>query len=118
MFFRTIYKPARFGGSCIEESTWVKIDEKEKLVWETEDCILCKEHCKYHENVIDWPLIEYPGKDRKCVGYCPCKIFEMSINVIQSIIKFFFAVDCQWHVEETVKSDCVAFGEQFFKNPM
>ena len=83
LLFRTIYKPAKFGGSCIEESTWVKIDENNKLIWETEDCTLCKEHCNYHDtNVINWPLIEYPGKDRKCVGYCPCKK-QPSFNIIQ-----------------------------------
>ena len=71
---RTIYRAARFGGTCVEESLWKNIDSKHMVLWQTEDCILCKEHCNYNNpNIIDWPLIKYPGKDRKCVGYCPSK---------------------------------------------
>ena len=70
--YRTIFKKARFGGTCVEESFWTSIDENEGLVWQNEDCKLCPEHCLTPNNtdILNFPLIKYPGEDAQCVGYC------------------------------------------------
>ena len=74
--YRTIFKKARFGGTCVEESFWSNIDENEGLVWQNEDCKLCPEHCLTPNNtdILNYPLLKYPGDDAQCVGYCPSMI--------------------------------------------
>ena len=56
------------------------MDDDNGLIWQDEECTLCKEHFASPDNniVIDWPMIEYPGNDKKCIGYCPCKNFTKS----------------------------------------
>ena len=64
-------KKERFGGTCTEEAFWKKKDGKEGMIFQVEDCRLCKEHCPDPNNgVIEWKLLEYPGRDAACVGYC------------------------------------------------
>ena len=79
---RFIVKKERFGGLCPQEDFSNKISSNESLVWQHEECVLCKEHCavpstdpeqEKKNNIINWPEITYPGNDPKCIGYCPCK---------------------------------------------
>ena len=79
---RFIVKKERFGGLCPQEDFSNKISSNESLVWQHEECVLCKEHCavpstdpeqEKKNNIINWPEINYPGNDPKCIGYCPCK---------------------------------------------
>ena len=70
--YRTIFKKARFGGTCVEESFWSNIDENEGLVWQNEDCKLCPEHCLTPNNtdILNYPLLKYFvcfQSRRKCV---------------------------------------------------
>ena len=87
--FRTVYKKARFGGTCVEENFWKRLDGDNGVIWQDEMCTLCKEHCASPRNniIINWPLMKYPGKDRKCVGYCPCKIIT-NISKLSYSVKF------------------------------
>ena len=84
--YRTIFKKARFGGTCVEESFWSNIDENEGLVWQNEDCKLCPEHCLTPNNtdILNYPLLKYPGDDAQCVGYCPSMIKIYCKNVVSS----------------------------------
>ena len=73
-FCRSIFKEARFGGQCQIET---KNKKTEKVIWEREDCKLCKEHCaapKFIE-LLDWKKLSYPHPTQPaCVGYCPSNV--------------------------------------------
>ena len=61
-------------------------------------CYLCKEHCPKpagsgDAQVINWPLLPYPGKDPQCIGYCP--------------------QNCTWEEPESVE-DCETLQEEYF----
>ena len=84
-FLRFIVKKERFGGLCPQEDFSNKISTNESLVWQHEDCVLCKEHCPVpgsdpeqatKNHIINWPKLTYPGNDPKCIGYCPCEYLD------------------------------------------
>ena len=97
--YRTIFKKARFGGTCVEESFWTNIDETEGLVWQNEDCKLCPEHCLTPNNtdILNYPLLSYPGDDAQCVGYCP--------SMVEVILCTAFLFDLfKWTVDGEMKN--------------
>ena len=63
----------RFNGTCPQKDEPFMIVKGKSLFITYEDCIICKEHCIKKERVplVDWPKLDYPGKDPKCVGFCP-----------------------------------------------
>ena len=52
------------------------------MLWQSEDCKLCKEHCpkpgaEPPYDVKDWPKLTYPHpKNPSCVGYCSSKMLK------------------------------------------
>ena len=62
-------------------------------------CVLCEEHCPIPAgkggNVVDWPKLDYPGKNAQCIGYCP--------------------LNCGWE-EPECPADCEKEQEEYFKN--
>ena len=84
-FFRFLHniEPAlRFNGTCPQKDEPFQKSKGKELYITYEDCILCKEHCikpKDRIPVVDWPELKYPGKDPKCVGFCPGKSSPSSL---------------------------------------
>lgn len=82
---KCLMREERFGGACPE-----KLDNMHNagtyngtVIWQNEKCELCKEHCYDSKNPLfpdtdirNFPALDYPGKDKACVGYCPisCKM--------------------------------------------
>lgn len=73
-------KKERFGGICdyLNEDKFSYTDEKnQSIIWQNEDCKICKEHCPKKGTIednmmINWPEIPYPKPDDpSCIGYCP-----------------------------------------------
>ena len=79
--FKFVLRKERFGGKpCANElSTCTKHANNDTICWMKEDCTLCPEHCDKPDlpsdkrSPINYPAIPYPGKDPRCVGYCPGK---------------------------------------------
>jgi len=77
---RTILRPQRFGGSCDVELMAKHSKDDKMVLYQDEDCELCKEHCWYPDGLAktihDMTALTYPHpKNPKCVGFCPedCK---------------------------------------------
>ena len=87
----------RFNGTCPQKDEPFMIVKGKSLFITYEDCIICKEHCIKKERVplVDWPKLDYPGKDPKCVGFCP--------------------VDCEWG-KTSQPEDCKKEQEDYFKD--
>ena len=90
--FKFVLRKERFGGKpCANElSTCTKHANNDTICWMKEDCVLCPEHCDKPDlpsderSPINYPAIPYPGKDPRCVGYCPGKK-HISNNYIYTI---------------------------------
>ena len=87
--FREVLKVERFGGICdyINEDKFS--NKNESIIWQKEDCKICKEHCPGkatpdENKIINWPAMPYPGNDPACIGYCPSEYQEIYVSQRQN----------------------------------
>ena len=78
---RILVKNAQYGGECPEQKHSFDIDGSNNgtHIFQNQQCTLCKEHCLNEDNPFNitdirrLTILPYPGKDPKCIGYCPGK---------------------------------------------
>ena len=87
---KLLLKPATNGGVCLELNNNGLNFNNGTVLEEKEDCTICKEHCsEITLDPRDWPELKYPGKDPKCVGYCPGNFYKRNLTKICIFFLFF-----------------------------
>jgi len=117
---RVMKRPERFNGECEERKRLYDNPGtfNGTVIIDRQTCALCPEHCPPHA-AYSFKLLEYPGRDPTCIGYCPvdCVIDRQPAGACEERLHKYFKEELpkvrkQFQSDKTVKVS-IAQGDCF-----